>query len=114
MQKIKYIQSIYNYKVYTIFWLHVRSGPLTLKLFKSQLYIKKKSQIVFVLWRPLNDTLSNEWVVGLPMGLVNGEELGQDREEKYWILWACALQGPSSFCCPVATLTYSIQIKCKQ
>ena len=48
------------------------------------------------------------------MGLVNGEELGQDREEKYGIPWACALQGPSSFCCPVATLTYSIQIKCKQ
>ena len=56
--------------------------------------------------------LMNE--LGLPVGLVNGEELGQDREEKYWILWACALQGPSSFCCPVATLTYSIQIKCKQ
>ena len=33
------------------------------------------------------------------MGMVNGEELGQDREEKFWreytsygVVWACALQ----------------------
>ena len=53
MQKIKYIQSIYNYKVYTIFWLHVRSGPLTPKLFKSQLYIKKNLRLFLFSEDPL-------------------------------------------------------------